>query len=202
MTSLRLDDLAQYSDSLRAVSGETVTVRFVEPRDAEELQHYYGSLSTRSRYNRFLGAMRELPQSLLDRFTDLGRDGGFTVIATVTVDGFETIVGEARYAFHAATNDFEFGISIDDGWQGRGIGAALLKNLECRAAQFGATGLFGDTLRSNGPMLDLARKAGFSAHNHPDDWKLVRVEKRIGVEPIDVPCASWPLQGEVRPPLA
>jgi len=202
MTSLRLEDLAQYSDSLRARSGERVGLRFVEPRDAEELQHYYGSLSTRSRYNRFLGAMRELPQSLLDRFTDPGRDGGFTVIATVTVDGFESIVGEARYAFHAETNNFEFGISIDDGWQGRGIGAALLENLECRAAAFGATGLFGDTLRSNGPMLDLARKAGFSAHNHPDDWKLVRVEKRIGLEPIAVPCAGWPLHGEVRPPLA
>src|SRR5581483_9042058 len=66
MTSLRFDDLAQFSDTLHARSGEAVTVRFVEPRDAEELQNYYRSLSTRSRYNRFHGAMSELPKSVLD----------------------------------------------------------------------------------------------------------------------------------------
>src|SRR5215218_9504730 len=32
MTTMRFDDLRQYSDALRARSGETVTVRFVEPR--------------------------------------------------------------------------------------------------------------------------------------------------------------------------
>jgi len=49
MSTLRLDDLKQYSDVLRARSGKPVTVRFVEPRDAEELQSYFRSLSTRSR---------------------------------------------------------------------------------------------------------------------------------------------------------
>jgi len=34
MTALRLDDLKQYSDVLRARDGRAVTVRFVEPRDA------------------------------------------------------------------------------------------------------------------------------------------------------------------------
>ena len=63
MTTIRLDDLRQYSDVLRARNGEVVTVRFVEPRDAEALQNYFRSLTTRSRYNRFLGATRELPPS-------------------------------------------------------------------------------------------------------------------------------------------
>ena len=49
MTSLRLDDLKQYSDVLRSRSGEPVIVRFVEPRDAEALQNYYRSLTTHSR---------------------------------------------------------------------------------------------------------------------------------------------------------
>src|SRR5262245_13368705 len=65
MTRLRFDDLRQYSDVLRSRHGEAVTVRFVEPRDAEALQAYFRSLSTRSRYNRFLGAASELPASEL-----------------------------------------------------------------------------------------------------------------------------------------
>jgi GNAT superfamily N-acetyltransferase len=191
MTALRFDNLKQYSDVLRSRQGDPVTVRFVELRDAEELQNYFRSLSQRSRYNRFLGAMSELPKIVLDRFTHVGIEDGFTVVATMRVDGFETIVGEARYAFHADSGSFEFGLSIDDRWQGHGIGAALLRNLECRAAAFGAARLFGDTLRSNNAMISLARKSDFTFASNPDDWKLVRFEKPIAVAPQDIPCASW-----------
>jgi GNAT superfamily N-acetyltransferase len=196
MTALRFDDLRQYSDVLRSRSGSPVTVRFAEPRDAEELQNYFRSLSTRSRYNRFLGARSELSRIELDHFVHVGEADSFSVIATMMIDGFETIVGEARYAF--ATGSFEFGLSIDDRWQGHGIGSALLKNLECRAAAFGAERLFGDTLRSNDVMIALARKSGFAFTHNPDDWKLVRFEKHIDVEPKDIPCASWKLAAASR----
>jgi RimJ/RimL family protein N-acetyltransferase len=193
MATMRFDDLRQYSDVLRARSGEAVTVRFVEPRDAEALQNYFRSLTTRSRYNRFLGAGSELPPSLLDQFIHIGEADRFSVIATLRADGQETIVGEARYAFETATASIEFGLSIDDRWQGHGIGKALLKNLECRAAAFGAGRLFGDTLRSNDAMIRLARRSGYAFMASPGDWKLVRFEKPIDAEPRDIPCASWKL---------
>ena len=193
MTALRLDDLKQYSDVLRARDGRAVTVRFVEPRDAGELQSYFRSLSTRSRYNRFFGAMSELPHNLLDHFIHVGERDEFTVIATMKIDGFETIVGEARYAFHSESESLEFGLSIDDRWQGQGIGSALMRNLECRAAAFGAHRLLGDTLRSNEAMISLARKSGFAFAASPDDWKLVRFVKQIDTAPADIPCASWRL---------
>jgi RimJ/RimL family protein N-acetyltransferase len=198
MMKFRYDDLLKYSDVLRSRRGAPVTVRFVEPRDGEELQNYFRSLSSRSRYNRFLGAMSELPQPVLERFTHIGEASGFTVVATMMIDGFQTIVGEARYAFHPENESFEFGVSIDDRWQGHGIGAALLKNLECRAAAFGARSLFGDTLRSNDGMMGLARKSGYAFTNHPDDWKLVRFEKEISVAPKDIPCASWRIAAASR----
>jgi len=193
MIALRLDDLQQHSDILRSRTGQSVTVRFVEPRDADALQAYFRSLTVRSRYNRFLGAMSELPQTELDHFVHAGEADRFSVIATMSIDGFETIVGEARYAFNTETDSFEFGLSIDDRWQGQGIGSALMSNLECRAAAFGAKRLFGDTLRSNDAMITLARKSGFAFTNSPGDWKLVRFEKHIDVEPRDIPCASWRL---------
>lgn len=193
MSSYRLEDLKQYSDTLRTRQGEALDVRFVEPRDTDELQHYFRSLSTRSRYNRFFGALSELPKGLLHEFLQVGERERFTVVATKIVDGFETIVAEARYAFHAETSTLEFGLSVDDRWQGHGIATALLKNLECRAAALGAEHIFGDTLRSNQTMISLARKSGFAFVNHPDDWKLVRFDKEIHVAPKDIPCASWRL---------
>src|ERR1700759_719316 len=110
MTTFRFDNLSQYSDVLRSHKGEAVTVRFVEPRDGEELQNYFRSLSARSRYNRFLGAMSELPKRALDRFPHVSPPARFTVVATKMIDGFEAIVGEARYIFHPGSERAEFAV--------------------------------------------------------------------------------------------
>ena len=196
MTALRVDDLRQHSDILRLRGGRSLNVRLVEPDDAEALQDYFRALTTGSRYNRFFGAMSELPRDLLAHFVHAGEDDRFSVIATMTIDGHETIVGEARYAFDAATDSFEFGLSVDDRWQGEGIGSALLGNLQCRAAAFGARRVFGDTLRSNHVMMGLARKSGFAFTHSPNDWKLVRFEKQVALAPQDIPCASWRLAAQ------
>jgi GNAT superfamily N-acetyltransferase len=193
---LRLNDLRQHSDILRLRSGKSLTVRFLEPDDAGALQGYFRALSVRSRYNRFLGAMSELPQTELDHFIHVGEGDRFSVIAVMMIDGIETIVGEARYAFHADTASFEFGLSIDDRWQGQGVGSALLGNLQCRAAALSAKHLFGDTLRSNAAMIGLARKSGYAFIPSPGDWKLVRFEKHIDLAPQEIPCASWKLAAE------
>ena len=198
MTALRLDDLKQHSDSLHLRSGKSIKLRFVEPQEADALQGYFRSLSVRSRYNRFLGAMSELPQTELDHFIHVGEADRFSVVAVMMLDGIETIVGEARYAFDPDSASFEFGLSIDDRWQGQGVGSALLRNLECRAAAFGARRLFGDTLRSNDAMLGLARKSGYRFTHSPGDWKLVRFEKHVEVAPREIPCASWRLAAASR----
>jgi GNAT superfamily N-acetyltransferase len=198
MTALRLSEHPRHIDHLRLRDGRTVTVRLVAPDDGEVLQHYFGKLSIRSRYNRFLGAVSELPASELDRFVHAGENDRFSVIAVMMIEGHEIVVGEARYGFEAASADFEFGISIDDRWQGQGVGAALVRNLECRAAALGAIRIFGDTLRSNEAMITLARRLGFAFTRHPDDWKLVRFEKPIDPIHPDIPCASWKLVAERR----
>src|SRR5437870_12854827 len=107
MIALRFDELRQHADVLRLPSGGSLTVRFLEPRDGQALQGYFRSLSVGSRYNRFLGAMSELPQIELDHFIHVGEGDRFSVIATTTIEGLETIVGEARYAFDAGTDRFE-----------------------------------------------------------------------------------------------
>jgi GNAT superfamily N-acetyltransferase len=198
MTEFRLSEHPHHIDHFRLSDGRTLTVRLVAPDDGAALQRYFRKLSMVSRHNRFLGAMSELSASELDRFVRAGENDRFSVIAVMMIEGHEIIVGEARYGFEAANASFEFGISIDDRWQGQGIGAALLRNLECRAAALGATTIFGDTLRSNTAMIALARRLGFAFGRHPDDWKLVRFEKPIDPVRQEIPCASWKLVAERR----
>jgi GNAT superfamily N-acetyltransferase len=89
-------------------------------------------------------------------------------------------------------------LSIDDRWQRHGIGTALLKNLECRAASLDAELVFGDTLRTNDAMIALANKSGYAFTATPGDWKLVRFRKQIPIEPQDIPCASGRLASASR----
>ncbi len=190
MLHVQPSELRTYADIVRLPLGHSLTVRFVEPEDAERLQAYFRSLARTSHYNRFQGAAQELSRSELDRILRVGEERRFAVIAELKVDGRPTIVGEARYAFDRAMQRAEFGLSIGDAWHRLGIGSALLANLECRAAAFGADRLFGEALRTNEAMIALARKAGFSFRSVPGDWRLVRFEKPIAREIEDIPCGG------------
>lgn len=186
-------DLSQHLDIVRLRDGGSMTLRFVEPDDAAALQDYFRGLSVASRYNRFLAAVGELPPGELEKTLHSGGNF-FSILATLKSGGVDTIIGEARYAFDPVTAHFEFGLSIDDHLQGRGIGTVLLSNLQCRAVALGASTIFGDTLRSNEAMQALARKAGYSFAAMPSDWRLVRFEKSLDPT-AETPCAGWRAHG-------
>lgn len=191
MLIIRPDNFSRFADVVLARSGRPVIVRFVEPSDEIAVQTYFRNLSQRSRYSRLLGAVSELPRGELDKVLHVGENNHFAVIAEVRSNGVGTVIGEARYALDEDSGEFEFGLSVDDGSQGQGIGSALMSNLECRAAALGARRIVGETLRSNAPMIALARKSGFSFASMPDDWRLARFTKELHVAPQDIPCANW-----------
>lgn len=179
------------ADLLRLPGGRRLTLRFVTPQDIAPLMAYLQSQSQRSRANRFLGIRHELTDGEVTRMLRTGEDHLFAVIGELTIDGADRIVCEARYAFDPETQACEFGLSVGDAWHGLGIGTAVLSNLECRAAAFGARRMLGDTFRDNKEMLGLARKNGFAFVHSPDDWRLVRVQKTVGHMPQDIPCLAW-----------
>src|SRR6185437_9844245 len=101
---------------------------------------------------------------------------------------------EARYAFHPETESLEFGLSIDDRWQGQGIGSALMRNLECRAAAFGAHQLLGDTLRSNEAMIGLARNQALPLRRAPTtgSWFASSRRSPLRLRIFPAPAGGWP----------
>lgn len=157
-------------DVVRLRSGKSVVIRLLEPDDREALQAYFEALSPAARRNRFIGASKGPSDRDLDLLFSSSAHNRFAVVAVMTVNGVETIVAEACYAFDRATGGLEFGVSVHDDHRGCSIGSALLANLERLAAAFGARHIFGDTLRTNNEMQALARKAGFSFANAPGNW--------------------------------
>jgi GNAT superfamily N-acetyltransferase len=172
---------------LRLPGGESVTVRPVCPQDSDVLQAYVRALSPDSRYKRFFGPLRELPPTELDRVTHLDPPNQLGLIAETRAEG---VFGEARYALSPDRLDCEFALSVADSWRGRGVGALLLGDVECRARSLGARRLVGDILRTNEPMKALARKTGFRMADVPLDVRTIRVVKDLALSRSSLPCEA------------
>jgi GNAT superfamily N-acetyltransferase len=158
-----------------------VTLRSIDPDDAGVLQAYVRGLSPESRYNRFFGALNELPPAELDHIIHLDRKYELALLAETNVDGGPIVIGEARYALAPDRFECEFALSVADDWRGKGLGTLLMADIECRASSIGARHLGGDVLRSNEPMKALARKNGFLMADVPRDARLVRITKDLAL---------------------
>jgi GNAT superfamily N-acetyltransferase len=158
--------------------------------DGDALQAYVRKLSPQSRYNRFLGAASELPASELARALAANGRDTLTLLLTSAAEDRETVVGEARVALSCAKRAGEFGMSIAEDWQHIGVGSALLQEIERKAAAHGIEFLFGDTLRTNAGMIELARGRGFRL-GPGFEARLVRIQKRLEDPAPDLPCRKW-----------
>ena len=73
--------------ALCSPAGECLTLRPITPGDSEILQAYVRGLSPESRYNRFFGALQELPPTELERVTHLDRRYDLALVAETEVGG-------------------------------------------------------------------------------------------------------------------
>jgi GNAT superfamily N-acetyltransferase len=148
-----------------------VTIRLAGPNDAKILQVYVRKLSASARYNRFLGALRELPPAELVSATEENGPKRGTMIAEIG-SLRPVIVGELRYGV-LSDSCCEFGISVADTWRRKGLGTRLLNRLQDKLRTLGVETLVGEVLRSNEPMLAFAQDAGFGiaprSGDHPHD---------------------------------
>jgi GNAT superfamily N-acetyltransferase len=168
--------------------GERMTIGVVRPQDAGALQGYFRALSNESRYRRFLGALAELSAKQLARITEMSGPDEVALLAFAETGNTSCLVGEAVLASTADSTRSEFALSVTDAWQRKGVGAALLADLECRARMRGARYLYGDVLRTNTPMKNLARKAGFALRSPLTDARLIEIVKDLAVTAPDLPC--------------
>jgi len=165
--------------ALRLPAELCVTLRPITPDDAKVLQAYVRRLSPESRYNRFLGALQELPPAELEHVTHLDRIYDLALLAEMKLGGASVVVGEARHAFAPDRLECEFALSVADDWRRSGIGTLLMAEMERRARSLGARRLVAETLRSNDAMKALAQKTGFSLADMPADARLLRIVKDL-----------------------
>ena len=169
---------AQHEQVWPMRGGGQYTVRPIHPDDAEMLQTLVRSLSSESRYFRFVSSMHELPPAMLSRFTLIDYDREMALVAVVKErkageDGemVETsrIVGVSRYITNPDSASCEFSLVVADDFGGRGMGSRLMLSIMDVAREKGLTEIDGLVLTNNPGMLKLMKSLGFSVKSFPDD---------------------------------
>lgn len=146
-------------DRIRLDDGREVVVRPVLDTDATAEQAFIRGLSADSRRMRFHLPIRELPPSLLRQLTDVDHVEHVAIVAEVpSPDDDSTIVADARYVRDGG--ETHLAITVDDAWQGVGLGRALLQRLLRYAARHGVSRLVADVLAGNRAMTRLATSLG------------------------------------------
>jgi GNAT superfamily N-acetyltransferase len=128
-----------------------VAIRQARPEeDLAALSDFFARLSMHTRYLRFFGPVT--PGAALLRTLAGCAD---TIDALVAVRG-GVIVGHAMAVDRAeprGTRVTDIGVVVDDGWQGRGVGAALMRAIVTGAQARGVATLEMDVLDDNHRVL-------------------------------------------------
>lgn len=168
---------SHWIDHWQLADGARLTVRPVRPQD-QELEHRFVALgmTAQSRYQRFHHGLRELPEAVARYLTDIDYAQHFALVVEHFGPLGHAQVADARFVRDPQHPDrSEFALAVADAWQGRGLGRRLLGLLLQAARQQGQQLLYGDVMRDNHAMLDLARSMGFHRGMHPDDARLLRL---------------------------
>jgi len=175
--------MAEYPEHLirhRALfNGIPVTIRPIRDEDSGMEQEFVRHLSEASRYFRFMGSLRELPEKKLRSFTHIDYLRHMAFVATIAQEGGEIEIGSARYVATEAPGTCEFAIVVDDAWQGSGVAGLLMISLMHAARENGYKTMEGIVLASNHKMLKFARQLGFKRHHLPGEADIVHIELQL-----------------------
>lgn len=140
----------------------TLQIRPVRADDAQRLVDLHARCSEEARYFRFHAAKPRLRAAEAEYLAGADGQARVALAATVTEDGEERIVADARFDI-VGGGDAEAALLIQDDMTGRGLGTLLLDRLLGLAADHGVSRVLLDILPENRAMLALARRAGGEA---------------------------------------
>jgi GNAT superfamily N-acetyltransferase len=158
--------------------GAGVVLRDSRPTDSDAVSAMHDRCSRATLFARYHTGTRSLPRRLLNRLLVPPR--GRTVVG---VTGHQVVaVGQL-----ISTNNPTIGevsLLVEDDWQVKGIGSALLAHLVRAARAAGHTELFGWCLPAERGLIKAAEKAGYTVSTRFED-DLLRVAVHIAADEND-----------------
>lgn len=148
--------------------GSTATIRRVQPGDQQAVHAFFDRLSPESRWSRFFSLAKPSEQMIRSLCNPADSHSQLTLIVTRTVHQEPHIIAAGSY-WGQDEKTAEVAMSVEDAFQGKGIGTLLLERLALLAARNGFTRFWATTHANNQPMLSVFRKSGFPLHTERQD---------------------------------
>jgi len=154
---------ADYSAVETLRNGQRLEIRALRSEDREEFAAAATRLSAESLYRRFFSAKRHFSEQERTFFVDVDFVNHVALIAVLDEGGGRTeIVGGARYVI-TNPGEAEVAFAVVDQYQGRGIGATLMRHLGAIAREAGLHEFTAEVLPHNKAMLQVFEKSGLRA---------------------------------------
>jgi len=153
-------EAANYSALETLRDGRRLEIRALRPDDRAGLAAAVARSSDQSLYRRFFSLKRSFSESEVEYFLNVDFINHVALVAVVDEDGRPAIAGGARYIVEQP-GMAEIAFAVVDGYQGQGIGAALMRHLAAIAVSAGLKELIAEVLPDNMPMLKVFEKSGF-----------------------------------------
>jgi acyl-CoA hydrolase/ribosomal protein S18 acetylase RimI-like enzyme len=145
----------------RTKSGLKLFMRPVRFSDEDLIKDFFYSLSDQSLQRRFMSVRRDVPHKMRQKFVVIDYTKQMVILACVTKNDIETIVGIGQYVKWEDKNFADIAFAVRDDYQGKGIGKELIAYITLLAKNEGLQGFTADVLGDNKPMLHLFDKMDY-----------------------------------------
>jgi RimJ/RimL family protein N-acetyltransferase len=107
--------------------GSSARIRPIRPDDEPRLVDLYERLSRHTAYQRFFTVLRRLPNDWYHFFANVDYVRRLALVAERETVAGTQLIGVGRYEPSEEPDVAEVAFVVEDGWQGRGLGAVLLE---------------------------------------------------------------------------
>jgi len=139
----------------------TVHFRAIKPSDEEEMRHLFYRFSDQTVYYRYFSPIKTMPHRKMQEYVNVDYRRIMSVVGIVEDAGVERIIVEGRYVRSEERPDADVAFTIDEKYQGKGIGTYLFHFLISLAKKRGIEAFTADVLTDNKPMMSVFEKAPF-----------------------------------------
>ncbi|MCL4502018.1 MAG: bifunctional acetate--CoA ligase family protein/GNAT family N-acetyltransferase [Deltaproteobacteria bacterium] len=152
----------QYESDWMLRDGTPALLRPVKPEDEPLAHDFLSKCSEDTVYFRYFRRIRKFTHEMLIRFTQNDYDREISLVAVGQPPAPEVILGMGHLFMDSSRETGEFAIMVGDQWQGNGLGSEIVGRLIDVAREQGVQRLWGEILAQNQPMLEMAKKMGFT----------------------------------------
>jgi RimJ/RimL family protein N-acetyltransferase len=152
---------SEYSALETLRDGRQLEIRALKPADRAGLAAAAGRSSSESLTRRFFAPKRAFSEKEMAFYSEVDFERHVALAALVEEAGEPRLVGAARYIV-AQPGRAEVAFAVEDAYQRRGIGPALLRHLAKIARGAGLEELIAEVLPDNAPMLKIFQRSGLA----------------------------------------